>query len=127
MARSGSYLVKEVNLIGGFLSSLKVGWDNPLNSMSDSVKHKYNYKYLSNVTGAQKIFDGNGTLHYITVNQTTATTVGIIDGAGATANVGQLKTSIAEGTYRYDVTIANGLTIKPAAHCGDMTICFTQQ
>ncbi len=91
--------------------------------MADATKHRYNgVAFGSTVNTAQTIFTGQGVLHYITVNQTTATTIAIADSAGV--NKGTLKTSVAEGTYRYDMSM-NGCVITPGAHLGNITVVFT--
>ncbi len=98
--------------------------------MADSTKHRYNYKYLNSTTNTnQLVFSGAGVLHYITVNRTSATTIGVSDAsvaANATANVAQLPSNAVVGTYRYDVSVMNGLVIVPGAHIGDVTVVYTQ-
>lgn len=92
--------------------------------MADVTKHRYNgVVYGSTVNSAQTVFTGMGVLHYITVNQSTATTIGITNTAGT--SFGTLKSSIAEGTYRYDISM-NGCIITPGAHLGNITVSFTQ-
>lgn len=86
---------------------------------------EYQYKYISTNTTTQ-VFTGKGILHAIVVNTTAAGAVTIIDGtAGTTGNVGILKSSVAEGTYQYHVSISAGLRIVTAAS-SDITICYSQ-
>ncbi len=95
--------------------------------MTQKVSKEYDKVHYSNATGAQTaIFAGRGVLHYIVVNTTSACTIGAIDGGGNTNNVLQLKASVAEQTYIYDATIANGLVINFSAHCGDVTVVYSQ-
>lgn len=97
--------------------------------MTKRVSPEYNYTRVSNSTGAQ-IATGRVVLHYITVNATSAAAVAIIDGtSGNTANVGQLKASVVEGTYRYDATLGSGLRITSSngtSHTGDLTVVWSQ-
>ena len=85
----------------------------------------FKYTYINSATTTQ-VFTGTGRLHYITVNTTAAGTIGIIDGtSGTTVNVGQLKASVAEGTYRYDVAVGAGLRIVTGA-ASDITVCWSK-
>ncbi len=96
--------------------------------MTQKVSPEYSYTRLgtTNATAVQ-IFSGWGVLHYIVVNLTTAATIGIIDGtAGNITNVGKLKSSIPEGTYRYDIVLGGGLRIVPSGHLGDVTVVWSQ-
>jgi len=75
--------------------------------------------------GQTQIFTGACTLESITVNLTSAWTIGIIDGtSGSTPNVGLLKASIAEKTYTYNCRLANGLRIAYSGHGGDITVTY---
>ena len=81
------------------------------------------YKYISTATTTQ-VFTGACTLVAIVVNTSAAGTIGIIDGvSGTTVNVGQLKSSVAEGTYKYQVTMAQGIRIVTGA-ASDITIVY---
>jgi hypothetical protein len=65
----------------------------------------------------QAILDGQGTLHSVIVNTTAAGTVTLADSKGTIA---VLKTSIAEGTYYYDIDV-NTLTVTQTA-ASDITV-----
>lgn len=61
-----------------------------------------NYNYISSATTTQ-VKTGPGQLHAIVVGETAAGAISIIDGtSGTTANIGTLKASIVEGTYRFE-------------------------
>lgn len=85
------------------------------------------YQYTNITSGATtQVATGQGVLHSIVVNTTAAGTIKIIDGiSGTTANVGTLKSSVAEGTYIYDVTFSAGLRIVTGA-ASDITVCWSQ-
>ncbi len=78
-----------------------------------------NYKYAYINTGCSgsvstQVDEGNGSLIAITVGTTAAGVTDITDGssgASATANLGSLKASIAEGTYWFLSGYAQGLKI----------------
>lgn len=70
-----------------------------------------NYNYISTATTTQ-VATGEVTLKAIVVTETSAGSIKIIDGtAGSTANVGELKASIVEGTYEFDCRLTQGLRI----------------
>lgn len=98
--------------------------------MTKHVSPEYNYTHLGTSTAtAVQIATGRTILHYITVNTTTAATIGIIDGTAGSlvsSNVARIKASVAEGTLRYDATLSAGLRIAPSGHLGDITICWSQ-
>ena len=75
----------------------------------------YDYAYIS--TGATtQVKTGAGKLHSIVVGETAAGSIQIIDGtAGTTTNLGELKASIVEGEYLFDVAFSAGLRIVTAA------------
>lgn len=78
-------------------------------------------------SGQTQIITGRATLESITVNSTSAWTIGIIDGtSGSTPNVGLLKASVAEKTYYYNLTVAAGLRIAYSGHGGDITVTWRQ-
>lgn len=58
------------------------------------------------------VFSGHGILRSITVGTTAAGAINIVDG---NVRKGQLKTSIVENTYFFDLVIGSGLTIGLAA------------
>lgn len=67
----------------------------------------------------------NCTLHAITVNTTANGAITVYDSATATGKVvAILKASVAEGTFIYDISLINGLTIVVAA-ASDITVSFT--
>ena len=83
----------------------------------------------THITGSATtlVFTGKGILHNIVVNTTTGTVVNVYDnlGSGTTGTVAVLKSSIAENSYNFDATIANGLYITSGA-AGDYTVTWTQ-
>lgn len=79
--------------------------------------------YIATATTTQ-VKTGAGFLHCITVNTTAAGTIGLIDNtAGTTVNIGQLKASVVEGSYCYDVPFATGLRIVTGA-ASDITVSY---
>lgn len=67
---------------------------------------------------------GPGTLRSITVNTTAAGAITVYDAVTAVAPViAILKSSIAEGTYTFDVNFTTGLTIVTAA-ASDITVSY---
>lgn len=72
---------------------------------------RYSVAYISSATTTQ-VKTGSGLLHAIVVGTTAAGTIQIIDNtSGSTVNMGELKSSIAEGTYVFNATFATGLRI----------------
>lgn len=87
------------------------------------MRDNYKYAYITTNTTTQ-VFTGLGKLIRIVVNTTAAGTIGIIDGtAGTTVNVGQLKASIGEGSYAFEVVLAKGLRIVTGAS-SDITVVY---
>jgi len=83
-------------------------------------KNENNYTNIAAATGGVQIFTGKGILRAVVVNTTAAGTIAITDAVltpttGTTGNVGIIQTSVLPGTFLYDVTIANGLTIAAGA------------
>jgi hypothetical protein len=71
----------------------------------------YNKEYISSATTTQ-VKTGSGLLRAIVVGETAAGAIKIIDGTfGTTTNLGELKASIVEGTYRFDCVFGAGLRI----------------
>lgn len=70
------------------------------------------------------VFTGKGILQAITVNTTAAGAITISDGSVGTVYA-VLKSSVAEGTYWYNLTCASGLTITTAAS-SDITVTWAQ-
>lgn len=82
----------------------------------------YKYTYINTATTTQVEPSAGHTLVAIVVNTTAAGAIGIIDGtSGSTVNVGQLKASIAEGTYLYNASLSKGIRIITAA-ASDITV-----
>jgi len=74
-------------------------------------KDDYKYAYISSATTTQ-VVTGNGILHAIVLGETAAGSIKIIDNtSGTTTNLGELKASIAEGTYVFNCAFAAGLRI----------------
>lgn len=91
--------------------------------MYDNKEYEY-----TNIAGVATtvVFTGKGLLHNIIVNTTAAGAITIYDGNGAnTTLVGTLKASVVEGTYQYDIKIANGLRIVTAA-TPDITVTWAK-
>lgn len=79
------------------------------------------YKYINSATTTQ-VVTGACTLVGITVNTTSTGTIGIIDGTtGVVPTVGQLKASVAEGNYIYNVSLGTGLRINTGG-ASDITV-----
>lgn len=71
----------------------------------------YLVKYIGSATTTQ-VKTGAGRLHAIVVGETAAGSIKIIDNtAGTTTNLGELKASIAEGTYEFNCQFTTGLRI----------------
>lgn len=76
----------------------------------------YDYKYLATAATTQLV-TGSGFLHSVTVTETAAGSIKFIDGtSGSTTNLAELKSSISEGTYTFDVEFSTGLRIIAAAN-----------
>mgnify|MGYP000987332937 CR=1 FL=1 len=75
------------------------------------MEQAFEKAYISSATTTQ-VKTGAGVLHSIVVGETTAGAISIIDNTtGSTVNIGQLKASIVEGTYEFDVAFSAGLRI----------------
>ena len=75
----------------------------------------YQYAYISSATTTQ-VKTGDGILKSIIVGTTAAGAIQVIDGtSGSTTNVGELKSSVAEGNYEFNVAFSSGLRIITAA------------
>lgn len=81
-------------------------------------------KYLSTGSTSQ-VFSGKGILHAINVNKSSAVAFGIYDGTDTTTPIAVLKASISEGSYVYDVAVANGLYVTYGTN-GDYTVIWTK-
>lgn len=94
---------------------------------------EYNYTYVvsGTTTGSTATIGvGRITLHAITKNSAPATggVIRICDTASSTsttANVGLIDAANDEGTYLYDVTVANGLKID-IGNATDITVSWTR-
>lgn len=85
----------------------------------------YKKTYISTATTTQ-VFTGRGMLHAIVVGETAAGAISVIDNtSGSTVNIASLKASIAEGTYRFDCSISNGLRIITAG-ASKITVAWSQ-
>ena len=81
------------------------------------------YSYIS-TNNTYQVYTGACTLVAIIVNSTANGSIKVIDGTGGTtANVATLKASVAEGTYMYNVTMANGIRIVTAS-TSDVTVVY---
>lgn len=75
------------------------------------LRDDYKCAYISTATTTQ-VVTGAGRLHKIIVGETSAGAISIIDNtSGSTVNIGQLKASIVEGGYEFNVSFAAGLRI----------------
>ncbi len=75
------------------------------------LRDNYKVEYISTATTTQ-IDTGQGQLIAITVGETSAGAISIIDNiSGSTVNIGTLKASIVENTYWFLSTYAVGLRI----------------
>lgn len=82
------------------------------------------YAYISTQTTTQ-VYTGPCILKSIIVNTTAAGAIGIIDNiTGTTVNIGQLKASVVEGVYVYNVKMSKGIRIVTAA-ASDITVTYT--
>lgn len=84
----------------------------------------YEYEHL-NRAQTLTLKPGAGVLHAIIVNTTANGTITLYDNtAGSGKIIAQLKASIAENTYAYDLKFITGLTVVTAA-ASDITITYT--
>lgn len=75
------------------------------------LRDNYKVQYVSTATTTQ-VDEGAGQLIAIVVGETSAGAISIIDNtSGSTVNIGQLKASVAEGTYWFLSQYAAGLRI----------------
>ncbi len=85
----------------------------------------YKPTYISSATTTQ-VFTGKGMLHSITIGETAAGAISIIDGtSGSTVNLASLKASIAEGTYTFNCSVSTGLRIITAG-ASKITVTWAQ-
>lgn len=87
---------------------------------------EYKPAFITNST-TSAVFTGKGILHAIVVNSTTGTPFAVFDSAvnAATGTIAILKSSIAENTYLFDATVANGLYITCGVS-GNYTVLYTK-
>lgn len=94
--------------------------------MAGIPANNYTQLTTSYQTGLQ-ISTGQTILERITINLTTATTLGIIDGtSGVTINGPRFAANAVVGTYHYGIVLAKGLRVTAPAHLGDITIVWRQ-
>jgi hypothetical protein len=75
----------------------------------------YNYTYIASATTTQ-VKTGTGRLKAIIVGETAAGSIKVIDNTtGTTTNLAELKASVAEGVYEFNVSFTTGLRIVTAA------------
>jgi hypothetical protein len=85
-------------------------------------RDNYKYAYISTATTTQ-VDTGQGQLVAIIVGETAATALQILDNTtGTTTNLAELKASVAEGTYQFNVNYATGLRIVSGA--GKYTVVY---
>ncbi len=83
------------------------------------------YTHIATNTTTQ-VFSGKGRLHSIVVNTTAAGAITLADVvSNTTPAIAILKSSIAEGTYLFDIAISAGLCITTAA-ASDITVCWSK-
>lgn len=87
---------------------------------------EYNGTHITTNTDTV-VFTGKGILQAVTVNTAAAGAVTIADGVSASTGTTKaiLKSSVAEGTYWYNMTMASGLVITTAAST-DLTVTWTK-
>lgn len=103
------------------LNTLIAGED--LTNDVTKVEEQFTFAYIASATTTQ-VKSGSGLLKAIIVNTTAAGTIGLIDGtSGTTVNIGQLKASVAEGTYTYNLKFTTGLRIVTGA-ASDITVIY---
>lgn len=79
------------------------------------LRDNYKIVYIDSAATTQ-VDTGNGSLICITVTETAAGAISVIDNtSGSTANIGTLKASIVENTYWFLAGYAAGLRIITAA------------
>ena len=79
------------------------------------VEQNFSYAYISSATTTQ-VKSGSGFLHAIVVGETAAGSIKVIDNTtGTTTNLGELKSSVVEGTYVFNCNFSTGLRIVTAA------------
>lgn len=83
----------------------------------------YEHKNISTAT-TTVVSSGPCLMHCITVNTTAAGAITVYDNTAASGTkIATMKSSIAEGTYRFDVNCRVGLTIVTAA-ASDITVAY---
>lgn len=74
----------------------------------------YSYAYIATATTTQ-VKTGAGVLHSIVLGETAAGSIKIIDNTtGTTTNLAELKASVVEGVYEFNVAFSTGLRIVTA-------------
>lgn len=113
-----------VDASGNFQTTLgtKIAGEDLTNDRM-KVEHQYSYARISTAT-TTTVKSGAGFLHTLTVSSTAAGTITIYDNtAGSGTIIAQLKASIAEQTFIYDVSFSSGLTIVTGAASG-LTVSY---
>lgn len=85
------------------------------------IQNEYEKTYIDSAD-TTAIFTGKGILHSIVIGTTAAGTITIQDGANT---IQILKASISEGTYWFDIAIADGLSIVTGA-ASKITVTWQQ-
>lgn len=92
-------------------------------------RQEFEYTKISSASDTQ-IFTGRGLLHTVVVNTTAAGAINLTDAiltasSGTSGTVGILQASVLPGTFLYDISIANGLTVATAAG-SNITVCWAK-
>lgn len=88
------------------------------------LRDNYKINYISTATTTQ-VHSGQGQLVCITVGETAAGAISIIDNtSGSTVNIATLKASIAEGTYWFLTNYSAGLRIITAG-ASKLTVVYS--
>lgn len=83
------------------------------------------YAYISSATTTQ-VFTGPGVLKSIILGETAVGSIKIIDGiSGSTTNLAELKASIVEGEYEFNVSVSAGLRIITAG-ASKLTVVYNR-
>jgi hypothetical protein len=121
---SGDIAALQSDVNGNLKSTLatKIAGEDLTNDVM-KVEEQFSYAYIASATTTQ-VKSGATFLKAIVVNTTAAGTIGIIDNtSGSTVNVGQLKASVVEGTYEYNIRLSAGLRIVTGA-ASDITVVY---
>lgn len=90
------------------------------------MDESYEYAYISTASTNQLV-TGAGKLKAIIIGETAAGSIKVIDGtSGTTTNLAELKASIVEGTYQFNVSFNTGLRIITAG-ASKITVAYKKQ